>query len=137
MARFIGLEPFSTWPEIEFETARGLIDLHNMADLEDLTISPRRSTLTIRFVYFGKLRGSDAESHVVELEFGGIRNLKMELPADYEPRAAETLEDIAHREVSGQSYFDIDMGDVKCTLAAETLTLRVSDVDCPKDGHPS
>ncbi|MGW5156364.1 hypothetical protein ACWEPN_12870 [Nonomuraea wenchangensis] len=131
MASFIGLEPFSGWPEIEFETAGGLIDLHNMADLGDLTISPQRSTLTIRFVHYGKLRGSEAESHAVELEFGGIRDLKMELPADYEPRAAETLEDIVHREVSGQSsYFDIDMGDVKCTLAAETLTLRVSELGC-------
>ncbi|MED7927138.1 hypothetical protein SMD20_22975 [Nonomuraea sp. LP-02] len=130
MASFIGLKPFSTWPEIEFETAGGLIDLHNMADLGDLTISPQRSTLTIRFVHYGKLRGSEAESHAVELEFGGIRDLKMELPADYEPRAAETLEGIAHREISGQSYFDIDMGDVKCTLAAETLTLRVSELGC-------
>ncbi|MET8990965.1 hypothetical protein ABZW49_36420 [Nonomuraea wenchangensis] len=130
MASFIGLEPFSGWPVIEFETPGGLIDLHNMADLGDLTISPRRSTLTIRFVHYGKLRGSEAESHAVELEFGGIRDLKMELPADYEPRAAETLEDIVHREVSGQSYFDIDMGDVKCTLAAETLTLRVSELGC-------
>ncbi|MFK4037117.1 hypothetical protein ACI2LC_15100 [Nonomuraea wenchangensis] len=137
MARFIGLKPFPALPVIEFETAGGLMDLHNMADLGDLTISPQRSTLTIRFVHYGKLRGSDAESHAVELEFGEIRDLKMELPADYEPRAAETLEFIVHREVSGPSYFDIDMGDVKCTLAAETLTLRVSDVNCPIDGHPS
>ncbi|MET7338224.1 hypothetical protein [Nonomuraea sp. NPDC005650] len=125
MALFIGLRPWSTrGPQIEFDTDAGIIDLHNDARIVRLTIAPESSTLTLAFVYYGDWEEPDVDERVVELEFGGIKNLKLELPADYEPRAATTLEGILYQNISGQSFFDVDMGDIQCSLIAETLTLR-------------
>ncbi|MEV0166609.1 hypothetical protein [Nonomuraea fuscirosea] len=124
MASFIGLRRWAPGPEVEFVTDEGLVDLHNLAEIERLTISPGSSTLTIGFAYYGDWRATGVQPHSVELEFGGIRSLKMELPADYEPRAETSLEGIFYQDISGQTRFDIDMDEIQCSLVAETLTLR-------------
>ncbi|MEW9553310.1 hypothetical protein [Nonomuraea sp. NPDC050783] len=125
MASFVGLRPWSTrGPEIEFEADGGSFDLHNNARVERLTIAPGGPALTLTFTYCDDWRELDSRGRVVELEFGGIRDLKLELPADYDPLAAISLEGITHQEISGISHFDVDMGDVRCSFVADVLTFR-------------
>ncbi|MEU6722265.1 hypothetical protein ABZ917_00975 [Nonomuraea wenchangensis] len=126
-ALFVGLLPWSTrGPEIEFETDEGPVDLHNNARVERLTITiaPESSALTLTFTYCDDWRELDSRGRVVELEFGGVKELKLETPSDYPPLAATSLEGISFQEISGQSYFDVDMDDVRCSFVADTLTFR-------------
>lgn len=121
----MGLLPWSDeFPCIDFTTDAGVVDLHNNARIEQLKITPSAATLTLVFLYADNWREIEVRGRLVELEFGGIRDLNLKLPGDYNSLAALTLEGIVHRTVSSQSYFDLDMGDIQCSLAADSLTLR-------------
>ncbi|MFC4529418.1 hypothetical protein [Sphaerisporangium dianthi] len=124
-ASFSGL---ASWPDdqprVEFSTPRGILDLHNNAKIERVDFAPGSAVLSIAFRYAENWREVDTKGRPVVLEFRGVRHLRMQQAADYDPRAADSLEGVVHRTENGVSRFEVDMGDITCSLLAEALVLH-------------
>ncbi|MEU8194012.1 hypothetical protein AB0C10_09555 [Microbispora amethystogenes] len=108
---------------MEFETPGGIIYLHNCARIEGLYLFPGKPTLAFEFRYSPDWRAIETVGRMVRLEFSAIQDLRISQAADYDPRAADTLEGIIHSTASGHSLFRIDMGDLSCSFVAELVKL--------------
>ncbi|GII67027.1 hypothetical protein Skr01_71120 [Sphaerisporangium krabiense] len=126
MAEFLGLDPWhDEGPVVDFSTPTGIVDLHNNATVEQVIFAPREAVLRILFRYAEDWRTIDTEGRLVELEFREVRDLRIAQAADYDPRSSTTLEGLVHRLEGPMSAFEVDMGDITCSLLAGALTLHL------------
>lgn len=126
MVTFTGLEPWDdNFPRVEFETPDGVLDLHNNAILNEIRILVGGATLVLRFTHADDWQQIETAGRPVELEFGGITELRIVQADDFDPRAANTLEGVVHEVDGDRSRFTVDLGDFTATMAAESVSLRV------------
>lgn len=119
------MEPWAdNFPRIEFQTTEGLFDLHNNAILDEICVSLAGTSLVLRFRHAHDWRDIERVGRRVDLEFGAISDLRIVQAEDFDPRAAATLEGVVHEVEDGRSTFLIDIGDVTCTLSAQSVALR-------------
>src|SRR5262249_28663072 len=112
-ATFSGLEPWTdNFPRIEFVTASGVVDLYNNAVFDELILRPAGPSIVLAFRYAENWREIESAGRHVELEFGGVSGLEIRQAADYDARAAATLQGVVHDAAGEESRFTVDLGDL-------------------------
>ncbi|NAS21825.1 hypothetical protein GT755_09030 [Herbidospora sp. NEAU-GS84] len=126
-ASFIGLSPWSGNDyRIDFETPVGAFDLHNNAHFESISFFAELAEVVLAFRYAANWEEIDDNDVNVWLKFTGVRMLRLNQAADFDPQAAITLEGITHRVASAGSEFEIDAGDWTCGFMASSLELETT-----------